>query len=61
MAACRLVGNYRLSEENAASNFIKNKVQTVCFFKLLINIYQTRRCHVGCCVSEKHVLSVFTV
>jgi len=57
MAACKLVGNYGLSEKHAASSFI----QTICFFKPSINIYQTRWCHVGCCVSEKHVLLVFTV
>jgi hypothetical protein len=57
MAACKLVGNYGLSEKHAASSFI----QTICFFKPLIKTYQTIRCHVGCCVSEKHVLLAFTV
>jgi hypothetical protein len=61
MAACRLAGSYSLSDEHAASNLIKNNIQTVCFFIPLINTYQTRRYHVGCCVSVKHVLSVFTV
>jgi hypothetical protein len=35
MAACRLAGSYRLSDEHAASNFTKNNIQTVSFFLIL--------------------------